>query len=374
MRYLSFSFWRQIDIPLFGAVIILITFGLAAIYSVDISRGASLIYFPTQVLAAGIGLTALLVAAACHVTVFQSLAKLSYGFAVALLVLVLQFGQNIRGTTGWFRLAGFSFQPAEFAKIALILFLALFISFQGRRFDRLAYLIFSAGITGIPAGLIMLQPDLGSAVVLVAIWFGLFCLTVTRRRYIFLVLGVGAIVAAGAWFFLFKPYQKDRLSAFIHPNSAACAKSECYNVRQSLIAIGAGQWFGRGLGFGSQSQLHFLPEAQTDFIFSVIAEELGFVGLTVLLLLFLLLLWRLILLARTANSDFGTYTICGILLLFFVQLVFNVGAATGMLPVTGLTLPFVSYGGSSLIINCFLIGIAESIARSRPSRSNLHNP
>jgi rod shape determining protein RodA len=356
-----------------GVVLILVTFGLAAIYSVDISRGGPLIYFPTQVLAAVLGFGALIVAASCHATVWQSLAKAGYLVSVLLLAAVLKLGHNIRGTTGWFRVAGFSFQPAEFAKITLILFLALFISFQGRRFDRLAYLIFSAGITGIPVLLIMMQPDLGSAVVLAAIWFGLFCLTVTKRRYIALVVGVGILASLFAWFFLFKTYQKERLSAFVHPNSAECAKSECYNVRQSLIAIGAGQFFGRGLGFGSQSQLHFLPEAQTDFIFSVIAEELGFVGLTVLIGLYMVLLWRLILLARSANSDFGTYTVCGILLLFFVQLVFNIGAATGLLPVTGLTLPFVSYGGSSLIINCFLIGIAESIARSRPSVTDLHN-
>jgi rod shape determining protein RodA len=373
MRYLSFLFWRRSDLTIITVVVILITIGLAAIYSVDISRGAALIYFPTQMLATALGMGVLIIAASFHASVWQSLAKMSYLVALGLLGAVLVFGQNIRGTTGWFRVAGFSFQPAEFAKIALILFLALFISYQGRRFDRLVYLIFSAGITGVPAGLIMLQPDLGSAVVLMSIWFGLFCFTVTKPRFIFLVIGIGLVASVLAWMFLFKTYQKERLSAFVHPNSAECAKSECYNVRQSLIAIGSGQLFGRGLGFGSQSQLHFLPEAQTDFIFSVIAEELGFVGLAVLLLLYLVLLWRLTVIARTAHNDFGTFTVCGILILFFVQLVFNVGAATGMLPVTGLTLPFVSYGGSSLMMNCLLIGIVESIARSRPSMTDLHN-
>lgn len=364
MRWKQLLWWRQFDWVLIMVTGILVALGLAAIYSVDISRGTTLTYFPTQALAAFLGFSVLGIAASFHQQVYQLLAKPAYWLSAALLVLVLIFGQNIRGTTGWFRVAGFSFQPAEFAKIALILFMALFINYQGRRFDRPAYVVFGLGITGVLAGLIMLQPDLGSALVLMSIWFGLFALTVTKKRYIVYIVLAGTLASVLAWSFFFKPYQRERLSAFVHLNNPACAENECYNVRQSLIAIGSGQWFGRGLGFGSQSQLHFLPEAQTDFIFSVIAEELGFVGISVMLMLYFVLLNRLLRIAQSARNDFGVYTVFGILLLFFTQLVLNIGAATGLLPVTGLTLPFISYGGSSLIMNCFLIGIAESVARS----------
>ncbi|KKW42934.1 MAG: Rod shape-determining protein RodA [Candidatus Magasanikbacteria bacterium GW2011_GWA2_56_11] len=140
-----------------------------------------------------------------------------------------------------------------------------------------------------------------------------------------------------------------------------------YNVQQSLIAVGAGQFFGRGLGFGSQSQLHFLPEAQTDFIISVIGEELGFVGLLIILGLYVVIIYRLIRIAAGCRTDFAAYTVLGTALLFFIQLTVNAGAALGLLPVTGVTLPFVSYGGSSLIINFGLVGIAESAARSSPA-------
>jgi rod shape determining protein RodA len=139
-------------------------------------------------------------------------------------------------------------------------------------------------------------------------------------------------------------------------------------VTQSVIAVGAGRLFGRGLGFGSQSQLRFLPEAQTDFIFSVIAEELGFIGAAAVLLLYVVLVGRLVFLARRAQDDFGAYAILGIAWLFFVQMVLNVGAAMGMIPVTGVTLPFLSYGGSSLIVNFFLLGVVQSVYRSlRPA-------
>ncbi len=355
--------WRQFDWPLFLLVATLIALGFAAIYGIDLSRGTTLVYFPTQVIAAAIGVVLLFIAGNLHVTVYRSAAKSAYTGALLLLVLVLFFGETIRGTTGWFRLMGYSFQPAEFAKVGLILLLGLYTEYQGRRFDRLPFVFGGALFMALPVGLIMLQPDLGSALVLIAVWFGLLCLTRTKKRYVAGIVLVALFAGLFSWFFVLKEYQKDRFYAFLHPNDPACAETTCYNVRQSLIAIGSGQVFGRGLGFGSQSQLHFLPEAQTDFIFSVIAEELGLIGVAMVFTLYVLLLLRLFGIAKRSRSDFAAYTVLGIMLLFFVQVVLNIGATTGLLPVTGLTLPFLSYGGSSLIVNCFLIGIAESIAR-----------
>jgi len=259
-------------------------------------------------------------------------------------------------------LVGFSFQPAEFAKLGLVIFSAWWISKQARRFDRWQFILTSGFFTLLLAGIIMLQPDLGSALVLFGIWFGLLFLTGTKKRYIFFLIGVGVAVALFAWFFLFKLYQQERLLTFIDP--ARDPLGAGYNVTQSIIAIGSGRFLGRGLGFGSQSQLHFLPEAQTDFIFSVIAEELGFVGAFIVLLFYFLLLWRLLVVSKKCTDDFSAYLILGVMLLFFIQIIINIGGSTGFLPVTGVTLPFLSYGGSSLLINFLLLGVAESTVRS----------
>ncbi len=170
------------------------------------------------------------------------------------------------------------------------------------------------------------------------------------------------IVFLIGWFFLFAPYQKDRLLNFVHPERDPLGSG--YNVTQSIIAIGSGKMWGRGLGFGSQSQLHFLPEAQTDFIFSVIGEELGFIGVFVVLTLYFMILWRLVYIASQATDDFTVYLVIGVALLFFIQVLVNMGAAVGVLPVTGVTLPFLSYGGSSLLMNLLLIGVVESVVVS----------
>jgi rod shape determining protein RodA len=353
---------KNIDWMLVVVVLVLVSISLSAIYSVDLSKGSTLDYFPTQFIALLIGLVAMSVAAFVHVSFYRNSAKLIYIAALALLVLVLFFGITVRGTTGWFRLAGFSFQPAEFAKVALVIFMAWLISRYGRRFDKPQFVVATGLFTLILAGLIMLQPDLGSALVLGGVWFGMLFLTGTKKRYIAGLIGIFVVVSIFSWVFVFKDYQKDRILTFVDP--ARDPLGSGYNVMQSVIAIGSGNFFGRGLGFGSQSQLHFLPEAQTDFIFSVIGEELGFLGTAVLLILYFIILWRLLRIARQSQDDFRAYLVLGILLLFLVQMIVNIGGATGFLPVTGVTLPFVSYGGSSLVINLLLIGIALSAARS----------
>lgn len=357
------NFFRGYDWIIPVVIFILTAIGLAAIYSVDLSRGETLQFFPTQVIAFLLGISVFALASHIHRARYESAARMGYLAGLALLVLVLFFGQTIRGTTGWFRFAGFSFQPAEFAKVALVLLLGWWISKQGRRFDTWEFVVSSGLAAGMYVGLIMLQPDLGSAVILFGLWFGLLLLTGVKKRYIGGIALAVLVAALVGWFFLFADYQKERLLTFANPDRDPLGSG--YNVTQSIIAIGSGQFFGRGLGFGSQSQLHFLPEAQTDFIASVIGEELGFIGLFVVLTLYGLLLWRLFRLARNAKDDFSAYTILGILLIFFAHIVINIGGATGLLPVTGVTLPFVSYGGSSLIINYLLIGIAVSIGRHR---------
>ncbi len=353
---------RSYDWFLIIIVCVLSAIGLSAIYSVDLSHGGPLLYVPVQIIALSIGLGLVFFGGALHRSVYQSFARILYIVSVLLLVLVLFLGTSIRGTLGWFRLGSFSFQPAEFAKVALILSLALTISRMGRRFDRLRYVFATGFLMAVLAALIMFQPDLGSASVLVGIWMGILFFTVQKKHYLLALFSIFAVIAVVGWLFFLKPYQKDRVLTFINPTRDPLGSG--YNVSQSIIAIGAGNLVGRGLGFGSQSQLRFLPEAQTDFIFSVIAEELGFVGTMLVIGLYGLLIWRLTTIALHCDDDFAAYTVLGIALFFFFQMVLNIGAATGLLPVTGVTLPFVSYGGSSLVVNFLLIAIAESMARS----------
>lgn len=350
---------RSFDWILFLSVLLLIAIGLEAVYSVDLSRGPELVFFKKQFIACGIGVAVALFASMLHYSWFRSGAKLAYAAAFTLLVGVLLVGQKINGTRGWFVVGGFSFQPAEFAKVAIILLIAAIVAHFGRRFERPLFFFGTGAIALVLMLLIMKQPDLGSAIVIGVIWFGLMYLVGARSRHLAGLVVLGLIFSVAAWFLFLQEYQKDRLLNFVNPDRDPLGTG--YNVTQSTIAVGAGKVFGRGLGFGSQSQLRFLPEAQTDFVFSVIGEELGFAGTAILVTLYGVMLWRLILIMKNTNDDFVSATIGGIIVLFAGQFFINIGAEIGLLPVTGVTLPFVSYGGSSLIINLFLVGIAESM-------------
>lgn len=359
MRILNKFSPRSFDWVLFGAVSLILAIGMAAIYSVDLSRGEQLLYFRKQMIALGIGMTLLIIASITQYTFFRSYAKFFYFSSVLLLLGVILFGTDIRGTKGWFNVAGFSFQPVEAAKVGVIFILAYVVYHFGRRFERPLFFFGTGILTLVIVSLVMLQPDLGSATIIGSIWFGTMLLVGAKRGYIIALVVTGIIFSIFAWFFLLQNYQKERVLTFVYPERDPLG--EGYNSTQAIIAVGAGQWLGRGLGFGSQSQLRFLPEAQTDFIFTVIGEELGFAGVGSLLVLFIVVLYRLIKIVRQSNDDFVAVAVSGIALLFFVQFFINVGANIGLLPITGVPLPFVSSGGSSLIINLFLIGVAESM-------------
>jgi rod shape determining protein RodA len=350
---------RTFDWQIFICIVFLVMIGLVSVYSVDLSRGSELFYFKKQLISFGVGLALFFSASLSQHNLWRYLAKWWYLFSGLLLLTVLFFGEVIRGTRGWFSVAGFSFQPVEMAKIGLILMLAYIISRFGRRFDRPLFFFGTGIVTLVLIGLVMLQPDLGSAFLLGAIWLGMIWSVGARRLYLGGLVVAMILLAVAGWFFFLKPYQKDRLANFINPSRDPLDSG--YNIVQSTIAIGAGKLFGRGLGFGSQSQLRFLPEAQTDFVFSVIGEELGLAGVLAMLVLFGVLFWRFLLIIKKSNDDFVATAATGILILFFVQLFTNVGANLGLLPITGVTLPFVSYGGSSLVINLLLVGILESM-------------
>jgi rod shape determining protein RodA len=291
---------------------------------------------------------------------FRAYSKLLYAGVIALLLVVLVTGRAVRGSTAWIHVFGGAIQPVEFAKLALVLALARFFSKHMGEAGRWRPFMISGVWLLALAGLVMLQPDLGSAVILVVIWLTLLFFFGASKRQWLLLIGGGLALAATAWFAFLSPYQKARVETFLNP--AADPLGSGYNVRQSIVAVGSGQVAGRGIGLGSQSQLNFLPEQYTDFIFSAIAEELGLLGSATILVLLGTMLYRLVIIARRSEDDFGTLVALGLAGWLGVQAFINLGGALGLLPLTGLTLPLVSAGGSSLIAVLVSLGVAQSIA------------
>jgi len=348
------------DWIVFSAILLLSLFGLIEIYSIALGQETlSLLNFKKQIIAIIAGLFLFFSVSFLDYNFLKSFNRFIYGFGVLILILVLIFGKTVRGTTGWFDIFGFSLQPVEFVKIILIIFLARFFSNSAIRMRPWKSLFLSfLGTFGLVL-LVLLQPDFGPAIIMLGIWFITLILVGFERRY-FLIIIIPVLVGAFlAWNFYFKDYQKNRILTLLNPSENSL--SEGYNVSQALIAIGSGGITGRGVGFGSQSQLKFLPEAQNDFIFSVISEELGFLGTGLVLLIYLILFWRLLMVVRKQKDDFAIFFILGAMVLIFIQMFINIGMNLGMVPVVGISLPFISYGGSATLANFILIGIIENI-------------
>ncbi|MAF14154.1 MAG: rod shape-determining protein RodA [Parcubacteria group bacterium] len=355
-----FSIFKSFDWILLGAVFLLICFGLAAIYSVTISfEEASFLNFNKQIIFAVIGLIVLFIISFFDYRFWQDYSYLVYLAVAIILVAVLFFGTTVRGTTGWFSIFGINFQPVELAKIALIIFLAYFLSNKGALIKEPKNFIITLSGTGLFFLLVMLQPDFGSGVILFLVWLLIVVFSGASKKHL-IITGLGLMaLAVVAWFFLFADYQKDRILTFVNPTSDPYGSG--YHVRQAVTAVGAGGFLGRGLGFGSQSQLKFLPASQTDFIFAVIAEELGFLGVSLVFFLWGLIFWRLIRAVKIMKDNFSALFILGASAIFFSQIIINIGMNIGLVPVTGISLPFLSYGGSFLLISLVLIGIIESM-------------
>lgn len=338
----------------------LATIGLLTIYGIDVARGGGeLFQFKKQLLAVIIGLGVTAGLATIDYRQIRSYALPIYLFGLALLGLALPFGTtNVNGGK-WFIIGSLSFQPVELAKVILVVFLAAYLSkFSRKRMTWLAF-IGSGLVTFAYVALVMVQPDFGSAMVLVASWFGvvLFCGLPKRAWWI---LGVsGLLISTLAWSFALKPYQKDRITSFINPTDTY---GSAYNVIQANIAIGSGGWLGKGVGEGTQARLRFLPEASNDFLFAVIGEELGFLGVGVVLTLFGLLFHRLLLIASRSDDAFAGIMLVGIASIIAFHLCVNAGMNLGVMPVTGIPLPFLSAAASSVVALFICIGLAESVA------------
>ncbi|MDO8669268.1 MAG: rod shape-determining protein RodA [Candidatus Buchananbacteria bacterium] len=360
----NLSIFKKIDWSLFITVLFLSMFGLAAIYSVALGQGlGEFLNFKKQIMWLVLGVISMFVFSNVDYHYWQRISWIGYFISLMFLVLVLTpLGSTIRGTQGWFSLGFFSFQPVELAKIFLIVVLANVYCHCSRTINQFRHLFLIGLIAFIPFILAVSQPDFGSAMVLFFTWFiSFFLVTKNKWHIIFILISLIALFIL-AWFFIFADYQKDRINTFVNPSLDPLGSG--YNVRQSIIAVGAGRLVGRGLGFGSQSQLKFIPESQTDFIFSVIAEELGFVGVVMILGFFLFLFYRFYKIALMAPDDFGMFLSILVAILIFIHVFINIGMGVGLLPVTGISLPFISYGGSFVIVMLTLVGIVMNVYKS----------
>lgn len=360
------SHLKKLDWILIGSVLGLCVISLLELWGIDAgarAAGQTSGLFAKQGIFLLMGLAVMFFLAFINAQLYRNYSLfllLFYFFSLALLVGVLITGNQIRGTTGWFRFGEIGFGPVELAKFAIILILAKYFSHRHVEVYRVRHIIISGLYAALPILLVLLQPDLGSALVLVAIWLGMILLSGMKQRHLIIVILAGVIVAVLAWSFAFKPYQKERILTFLNPAKDPLGYS--YNLIQSEIAIGSGGFWGKGLGHGSQGQLNFLPEKHTDFIFSVFAEEWGFLGVSVFFIFFSLFFWRLMRIIMAAGNNFYRLFTAGYAIMIFSQIIINVGMCLGLMPITGIALPFLSYGGSNLLINLMMLGVVLNIA------------
>ncbi len=289
-----------------------------------------------------------------------------YLFFSVLLILLLILGRVSHGAASWFSFSAFSIQPADFMKLTLVLILAKYFSRRHVEIRDIKHIFISALYAFIPFALILLQPDFGLALIIFLTWLGMVLCSGISKKHLFFVFASGALAFFLLWTFAFAPYQKERVLNFLNP--LADIHGSGYNAYQSTIAVGSGELFGKGLGFGTQSRLQFLPEHQTDFIFASFAEEWGFVGSILLLSLYGLIIWRILSAASRSASNFDMLFCMGIAIMLMSHILINVGMNVGLLPVTGIPLPFMSYGGSHLLVEFAGLGIIMSMRKySRPA-------
>lgn len=317
-----------------------------------------------------VGVLGCIIVAAIDYTRLRRFSWHIYGLSLLLLLGVLAYGSVIHGTQGWFQFGSFQFQPAEFVKVTMIICFADFLVQRQGKLSNLRELLPAFLYMGLPVLLIIAQPDLGTSLVFIAIMLGMLYVGGANAK---LLGGItfGGISAVIAWiwahfrFGVYIPladYQLRRFIVFINPyNDGMGGRGDGYQIIQSKVAIGSGGLFGKGLGEGSQIQLNFLPEHHTDFIFSVVGEELGFIGGALLLILYFILLFRMNNIALKAKDNYGTLLVAGVASMLAFHILVNVGMTMGIMPITGIPLPFVSYGGSSMLSSMLALGLVISV-------------
>ncbi len=353
--------FKKLDWPLAITAVILSGIGLVSLYSFSLGRG-DFSNFTKQTIFLGIGIILMFLFSFIDYRNFKDnsyLIFIFYLFCLVALAGLFFFGEDIRGVRRWYGLGPIAFAPAELAKIALILLLAKYFSTRHVEMYRFAHIIISGLYVAVPAFLIYLQPDMGSAMVILFLWLGILLVSGIKVKHFFILLFCIILVAVSSWSFLLRDYQRERIISFLAPDYQPLDIG--WNQRQAKIAIGSGGLLGQGFASGSQTQYGFLPEAQTDFMFSAVAEEFGFLAICIIFLLFLYLSRRITKIALLAKDNFSRLFVLGFGMIILVQFFVNLGSNLGFLPVIGTPMPFLSYGGSFLITLFVGLGILQNI-------------
>lgn len=355
-----FSQIRKLDWGLIIPAMLLVCFGLLALYSVAVAKN-DFSNFAKQIVFFAVGLLAMFAISFFDYRILKNNSYLIlalYWICLLLLLGLHFFAPMIRGTRGWYKVGILSLDPIEPAKIVLVVLLAKYFSMRHVEMYKARHIIYSGIYVLLPVILVFIKPDLGGTMVLLLIWLGILLISGIKMKH-FLILSLCFILIAGfIWTFLLKDYQKQRITAFLFPYDYFGAS---WSQNQTKISIGSGQVFGQGLAKGSQVQYGFLPEPHTDFIFSVIAEEWGIVGSSVLFIIYGFLIWRILRIAIQSKSNFPRLFASGFAIILISQFFINIGMNLSILPVVGIYLPFVSYGGSGLMANFVSLGILQSI-------------
>ena len=403
---IDYNLKDKFDFGLIFPVIILFILGLAAIYSSTYSNTIAQGNFQRQIIWGVMALIVFFITYSVPTNTFKQITVPSYFIAIFLLIVVLLIGERISGAKSWLAFSFFGFQPSEFAKLATILMLSKYLSRQDTDIDSFKHLLYTLAIGFLPIILILLEPDMGTAFVFIAMiltvlfWkgisvfamfvvlspgfvalsslFGLFyffgallfvlAMLFVFRKDIFFSGSIFAFNLASGFFadYVFRalsPHQQKRIQAFIDPMTDPLGSG--YNTIQAKVAIGSGGLLGKGFLEGNQTQLQFIPEQWTDFIYCVIGEEFGFIGAIITIVLFTLLFLRILKIASGSRDEFLSLVSIGILSVYFAHFIINIGMVVGIMPVIGLPLPFISYGGSSLVVNMIMLGILANIYRTR---------
>lgn len=352
---------KNLDWWLIFAVLALMACGLCLIKSATFSLAqeeGEAWHFNRQCIFMGIGFGLLLLSLLFDYRVLRKYANYIYFFNICLLIMVMLFGTTQLGAQRWIKIGSLSFQPSEFAKVFLIICLATFMEKRIEWFDEFKSYIPVFLYIFLPFILVMKQPDLGTSLTFIAILLGMMFVSGFKYKW-FAILAAMLTACMPAFWYILKEYQKNRIRVFLNPELDPYGSG--YHVIQSKIAIGSGGFLGKGWMQGSQSQLSFLPENHTDFIFAVCGEEFGFIGCVVIILLYAIIIWRGVAIALEADDEFGTLLAVGVTSMFMFHILVNIGMTAGIMPVTGVPLPFLSYGVSSLATNLMLVGILLNI-------------
>jgi rod shape determining protein RodA len=357
------AIWRAFDLQLTTYAVLLTCFGLAMAYSNAVAGGDGALapgsVFLRGVLWTGLALIVFTIAAAFDYHWLRTFSWLLYGLQIGLLVLTLIVGTGVGGASRWVSVAGLQFQFSELAKILMIVILANYLGDRRGRLDSVWSILGACVLVVPPWLLVMAQPDLGTSLVFAAILVGMLFMGGASLRWLSAMAFAVLAALPFIWTYVLRDYQKERLTSFLDPLSDL--QGAGYQLFQAQIAVGSGGWFGKGLTNSTQNQLDFLPVQTTDFVFAILAEELGFIGALVVVGLFAALLWRILVAGWRSKDPFGTLFAAGLASMLLFQLFVNVGMVTGIMPITGIPLPFITHGGASLISTAVGLGILQSI-------------